>query len=141
MELSEEQKQQVKALFREAFKIAYEQEKFMTVVNSIKEGADAVPLVTELVVAVMSAIIKQTNLQDPMVLMTVASAFIGDLAESLEQAGLGLEGKQVGDIISMSITGVLERNPEFAQSIFQNPKVQELMQQAKGGQPQQQGVL
>jgi len=126
---------QVEAIFKQAYKVMYEDEKFDVLVNQIKESGEIVLPVTQFLVAILSAIIEQGGINDIDVLGNLGLLLLGDVMMSLKEVGIDVEGLQVEDskqIIQGTITGVMNNNPEFADAIIADPKTQEFMSRAPG---------
>jgi len=125
----------VEALFKEAYKVMYEDEKFDVLVDQIRETGEIVLPVTQFLVAILSAIIEQGGVTDIDVLGNLGLLLLGDVMMSLNEVGIDTESLPVEDmkqILQGTITGVMNANPEFADMVVADPRTQEFMQKAPG---------
>jgi len=140
--LTPEQTQQVKELFKQGYSMVYEKGDFDVMVEHLQAGEDPVPAISLLISGISTALIKEHQLTDIMVIFSAATLLLTDIIDSLNQAGVvELTEEDASTIISKSIENVLNDNPEFASQVMNDPAIQQALSDMQAGkEPTLEGV-
>lgn len=130
--MTEDQIAQTKTLFQQVYSVLYKDGKFDVMADQAEADGDIVPAVSQLTVALMNSVIKDAQVQDLGVLFALAITTIADMLEALEQTGMMSKEGDFEAILNNVVAGVLQKNPDIAQQIADDPALQQMMQEVGG---------
>lgn len=150
-EMSPEQEQQIadviKPLFQESYKIMYEDGLFDSLLSDIEGGNPPEEAVPRLLTGLLSAVIRDKNIDSMDVLFNLGIMLMSDVLHTLQEMRVAeMDESSANIIISSTVQQVMKDNPEFADKIMADPRTTEMMKGAgeavpEEGPPMEGGVM